>query len=222
MKKKYSIKFRDFDAFIFDMDGLLLDTERICWECFQKACSSYGYNPDFRIYRNCIGRKAEEGNRLLQDGFRNIIPFDKVNKEWGDRYHEFIENEIIPIKDGVMEFLLFLKENNFKLAVATSTELKTAVKKLTRTGLIDFFEIIITGDQVNFSKPDPEIYLKTAKMLAVDPKKCMAFEDSDNGVRSAFSAGITVVQIKDMIEPSDEVIKFNHTILNSFRDITLK
>jgi len=218
--EKGVISIKEYKAFIFDMDGLLLDTEKICWECFRKACSKFDYDPDFDIYKKCIGRKAEEGNKILKQGFDPFIPFDDVHKLWGDLYSNYIDRENIPLKKGVRSVLENLHRRNVKLAVATSTEETTALKKLTRSGLIDFFDLIISGDQVTNSKPDPEIYLTAARKLEIKPENCIAFEDSDNGVKSAHSAKMTVIQIVDMIDPAEEVRNLNHIIVNSFNEIS--
>ncbi len=222
MDDKVTVKIKLHEAFIFDMDGLLLDTERICWECFRKACSEFSYEPDFGIYKKCIGRKPEEGNLILKQGFDPFIPFDAVHLIWNELYRNFVENEAIPLKQGVKAVLNLLQRNGNKLAVATSTERELALKKLNRSGLIDFFEFVASGDQVKNSKPDPEIYLSVAKLLGVKPEKCMAFEDSDSGVKAAHSAGMRVIQIIDMIYPGDEIIKLNHTIIKSFDDISFE
>jgi HAD superfamily hydrolase (TIGR01509 family) len=204
------------------MDGLLLDTERICWECFIDACKPYGYFPDFNIYRDCIGRKVEEGDKILAEGFRDFIPYNSVKPEWNRLYLERIENGCIPLKPGVKNFLEKLSCLNKKKGVATSTEFNTALKKLTKTRIIDYFDVIITGDSVSKSKPDPEIYLKAAEKLGYSPEECIAFEDSDNGVRSAHAAGIKVIQITDMFCPSDDVVSLGHQIAGSFLEIELK
>jgi len=222
MEGKVIIKIKQHEAFIFDMDGLLLDTEKICWECFRKACSEFNYEPDFEIYKKCIGRKPEEGNLILKQGFDPFIPFDTVHSKWNEFYHNFVDHEKIPLKPGIYAVLNFLHRNGAKLAVATSTERHLALIKLTRTGIIDFFDLVVSGDQVKYSKPHPEIYLTAAEQLGVQPENCLAFEDSDSGVRSAYSAGIKVIQIIDLIEPSDEVRKLNHKILNSFDEISFE
>lgn len=222
MQRKISLKIEDYEAFIFDMDGLLLDTERICWECFQKACGKFGLNADFNIYKLCLGRKADEGNKLLAEGFKSCSDFNSINKEWGFLYRDHIDNKIIPLKKGVLQFLDLLKTKNIPLGLATSTERVIAIKKLSKTELSGYFSVIVTGDDVKNSKPDPEIYLKAAALLKVKPEHCIAFEDSDNGVRSSFSAGMKVVQIPDLLEPSVEVRAFGHSIISSFEDIILK
>lgn len=221
MTNKLSINTDDYHGFIFDMDGLLLDTERICWECFQNACRKFGLYPDFSIYKLCLGRKAQEGNKLLAENFKGCSDFSALNEEWAEKYKDHIENNMIPVKKGVRKSLEFLSGKNIPLGVATSTERKTALKKLSKTDLYGYFSIIVTGDDVKNSKPDPEIYILASKMLKIDPENCIAFEDSDNGVISAVNAGIRVIQIPDMIEPSDDIRLFGHSIVNSFNDIEL-
>ena len=213
------IDFSKYDAIIFDMDGLLLATENICWECFRQACSQFNYDPDFNIYKQIIGRSATEGNRILSEGLKDFIPYEEVNPIWNKIYHDTIANDPIPLKKGVREFLEHVSKLDIKLAVATSTGYDLAIKKLKNTDLYKYFEIVVAGDQVQNSKPDPEIYLTAAKKLGVDPKKCLAFEDSDNGTLAAHSAGMTVIQIPDIVEVSDEVKALGHRIIESFEEV---
>ncbi|MDA3837828.1 MAG: HAD family phosphatase [Candidatus Delongbacteria bacterium] len=214
------IDITNYKAIIFDMDGLLLDTENICWECFRKACSQFNYDPDFNIYKRIIGRSAKEGNKILEREFRKYIPYNKVNPIWNKLYHDAIENHPIPLKKGAFEFVDQVSYLNIKKAVATSTSYNLAVKKLKNTGLYRYFDVVVAGDQVKHSKPHPEIYLKAAYKLGVNPKRCLAFEDSDNGTLAAHTAGMTVIQIPDMIEVSDEVRSLGHRIVGSFEEFT--
>ena len=222
MKYEIILKKDIYQAFFFDMDGLLLDTEKLCWQCFKQVCSEYGYEPDFSIYKNCIGRGANEGNVVLREGFSRFIPYDEVNAKWNILYRNKIENEPIDIKDGVSELLKTLVNINAYIAVVTSTDTALAVKKLENSGLKDYFCELTGGDQVEISKPDGMIYIKAAKKAGADPSKCIAFEDSDNGVRSALNAGMAVVQVPDLIEPPDEVVKPGHIIAKSLSEITVK
>lgn len=211
--------FSKYKAIIFDMDGLLLDTEKICWECFRSACKQFNYDPDFNIYKRIIGRSATEGNKILSEALKDFIPYETVNPIWNKLYHDAIENNPIPLKKGVREFLEHVSKLELKLAVATSTGYDLAVKKLKNTDLYKYFEVVVAGDQVTNSKPDPEIYLTVADKLGVDPKDCLAFEDSDNGTLAAHAAGMTVIQIPDMIEVSDEVKALGHRIVGSFEEV---
>ncbi len=211
-----------YQAYIFDMDGLLLDTERICWECFKEVCIIYGHHPDFNIYKNCIGRSVQEGDIILEEGFRGLVPYKEVKIEWNNRYYRRIENGDIPLKNGVADLLRSLRSVKARMAVATSTGPELANRKLSGSDIIDYFEFVLSGETLERSKPHPEIYLRSAAMLGVLPEKCLAFEDSDNGVRSAHAAGIDVIQVADMFEPSTEVVRFGHIITDSLSNIVIK
>ena len=119
------------------------------------------------------------------------------------------------VKDGVVELLEWLKEQGLPIAVATSTAKEVAQKKLELAGLSKYFDNLTTGCEVSHGKPDPEIYLLAASRLNVDPTKCIAFEDSNNGVRSAVAANMVTFQIPDLVEPCEEVRAFGHTIVPS-------
>mgnify|MGYP000072935976 CR=1 FL=1 len=105
------------------------------------------------------------------------------------------------------------------MAVATSTRTDRAKVKLSDSGILDYFDIIIGGDQVSNSKPDPEIYLKAASELSSEPSKCLAFEDSPNGVKSAVAAGLTVIQVPDLVQPDEDLLKMGHIVLGSLADV---
>lgn len=222
MNEKIILKAGDFEAFIFDMDGLLLDTEKICWECFKKACSIYNYEPDFERYKVCLGKKPETGDLHLAESFKGLIPFDKVKPEWSRIYHDAIENGPVPLKPGIINLLSKIRHLGKKTAVATSTDFKLAEKKLQRSNILHYFDTVTAGDMVTNSKPDPEIYLKTAALLGAEPSRCIAFEDSDAGATAAFKAGMKVIQIVDLLEPSAHVIEFGHTIIRSAEQIVLE
>jgi HAD superfamily hydrolase (TIGR01509 family) len=219
---KIVVNINEFEGWIFDMDGLLLDTEKICWECFIEACKPFDYYPDFQIYKICLGKKPQIGDKLLEESFRDIIPFNLVKPEWSRIYRTKIHNGPMPVKPGVIELLDKLKRGGRKTAVATSTDYDLASKKLKISGIFDYFNSVIAGDMVTNSKPDPEIYLKAAAEIGADPARCAAFEDSDAGVTAAFRAGMKVFQIIDLLEPSDEVKAFGHTILKSMKQIVIK
>lgn len=221
-KNSLEIKTENYKAFLFDMDGLLLDTERICWKCFVSACKKFGHDPDFNIYKNCIGRKAEEGDIVLSEGFGSLIPYYEVKNLWNDLYAGVVEAGDIELKDGVYDFLRNVSDKNKRMAVVTSTGMETALKKLSSAKIIDFFEIVMSGDRAENSKPHPEIYLKAAEQLSLMPSECIVFEDSDNGVIAAHSAGMDVIQIPDMFEPSHEVQRLGHRVTDSLANIFLK
>jgi len=151
--------------------------------------------------------------------FGNFFPYSEIKSIWSEKYDNVITNTKIPLKNGAIDILNKIKKSGLPIAIATSTANDKAMLKLKNTGIKDFFRIIITGDQVKESKPHPEIYLMAANSLGVKADKCLAIEDSDNGVISAFSAGMNVIQVPDLVEPSEKVKAFGHKIFDSLYDV---
>lgn len=209
-------------AVIFDMDGLLLDTEIIALNTFQEACQLNNFEPQIEVYLNCIGTNVAKTKEILKAGYGEHFPYDDIRQAWFEKYENAITNHPIPLKIGVQSFLQFVQEADKKLAVATSTPYDIAIGKLKSTGLYSFFEAIIGGDQVKQGKPDPEIYLTAAEMIDERPEHCLVLEDSDNGVRAAHSAGMQVIQIPDLKKPDYEVKDLGHLILPSLKVVQQK
>ena len=210
---------RNFDAVIFDMDGLLLDTERLAFETFQLTCSRFNLGDLSSIYKRCIGVNAKMGKTILKNELEGIANFEDFSLAWGDEYRKVTEDRPIPLKEGVEELLCHIESIEIPMAVATSSSFESAKTMLWNSGIFHYFNCIIGGDQVTRSKPDPEIYLKAASVLLAAPSKCLALEDSTNGVMAAVAAGMTVVQIPDLVHPDEGLLKLGHIILNSLADI---
>ena len=213
-----------YQAAIFDMDGLLLDTERVCQHAFQDACRHLSLPILNEVYLKIIGTNAQSIKHILTTGYGVDLDYDSLRAEWLKRYHGVVEHQAIPVKEGVIELLDWLKEQNIPLAVATSSDRELAHTKLKLAGLDGYFAQISSGCEVTHSKPHPEIFLLAAKRLKVEPQKCLAFEDSSNGVRSAIAAGMQVFQVPDLVEPCAHILSLGHSIQRSLDDvlITLK
>ena len=192
-------------AVLFDMDGVLLDTESVCKICWRRAAEEYNLSNIDEIFLQCVGRSRADTTRLLEkylpsaeaaSAFREktSVLFDVVEKEEGLKKMPF-----------VIECLDSLKSAGFRLAVASSTRAVKVHPQLKEAGIFSYFETITTGDMVTHSKPDPEIYLKAAGSLNLLPSECVAIEDSPNGVRSAFAAGIKCIMVPDLIQPDSEM-----------------
>lgn len=208
-----------FDAVIFDMDGLLLDSERIALAAFVEACEHFDLGEQKDLFMRCVGTNATLGEAVLRQGLHGKADHLEFGRVWDARYAEAISSGPIPLKPGVLEFLDELREAGIPRAVATSTASARAREKLQRAGVLAKFDAIVGGDQVRESKPHPEIYMAAAAALGVKPEKCLALEDSENGVRSALGASMTVVQIPDLVEPSPELCRLGHLILRSVDDV---
>ncbi|MCG9698574.1 HAD family phosphatase [Vibrio natriegens] len=207
----------NYHAAIFDMDGLLLDTERVCMRVFQEACEVQQLPFYTEVYLSIIGRNAAGIEAIFRKAYGNDL--DRLHQEWRTRYNAVVKHQAIPVKEGVVELLEWLKEQSLPIAVATSTAKDVAKIKLELAGLSKYIDNLTTGCEVSNGKPDPEIYLLAANRLNVEPIKCLAFEDSNNGVRAAVAANMSTYQIPDLVEPCDEVRQFGHSIVPSLHDV---
>ncbi|BDR15217.1 phosphatase [Vibrio sp. STUT-A11] len=210
-------KVMNYHAAIFDMDGLLLDTERVCMRVFQEACEVQQLPFYTEVYLSIIGRNAAGIEAIFRKAYGNDL--DRLHQEWRTRYNAVVKHQAIPVKEGVVELLEWLKEQSLPIAVATSTAKDVAKIKLELAGLSKYIDNLTTGCEVSNGKPDPEIYLLAANRLNVEPTKCLAFEDSNNGVRAAVAANMSTYQIPDLVEPCDEVRQFGHSIVPSLHDV---
>jgi len=209
----------NYQAAIFDMDGLLLDTERVCQQAFRDTCEFLSLPFFEEVYLSIIGCNAVGIEKILSAGYGHLISYETLRKEWMSRYNPIVKTQPIPVKEGVIELLTWLKFNKIPMAVATSTHYELATTKLKFAGLYDYFEHLSTGCEVQQGKPHPEIFLLAAKRLNVDPESCLAFEDSNNGVRSAVAAQMQVFQIPDLVAPCTEVLAFDHIVKSSMSEV---
>ena len=210
-----------YKAAVFDMDGLLLDTERIFLDAFKKTCKGVGLEFDMSLFVKLIGTNSTRTKELLINGFGKGFDYDSFREAWIGNVADYISHNPIPLKEGAVNVLERIRAIPLPMAVATSTRYNDAAKSLESTGIINYLEFVVAGDQVTQGKPDPEIYLKVADKLGVMPDECIVFEDSENGVKSAHAAGMDVIQIPDLLEPSDELKALGHRIYNSLGDVCL-
>lgn len=205
----------NYQAAIFDMDGLLLDTERVCQQAFRDACKFLSLPFLEETYLSIIGCNAQGIEAILTKGYGDRIAYEPLRKAWMDRYNPIVTTQAIPVKKGVVALLTWLKENDVPMAVATSTHRELAITKLKLAGLYEYFDSLATGCEVEKGKPHPEIFLLAASRLNIAPELCLAFEDSNNGVRSAVAANMLVFQVPDLVSPCAEVKQFGHRIVDS-------
>lgn len=201
------------------MDGLLLDTERVCKGIFEEACTSLFIPFLEDVYLDIIGRNSQGIEKVIRAGYGSDLDYPVLHEAWRTRYNAVVKHQAIPVKDGVVELLTWLKNNNIPTAVATSTQQDVATIKLKLAGLEQFFDNLTTGCEVKNGKPDPEIYLLAAGRLNIKPEQCLAFEDSNNGVLSAVSANMQTFQIPDLVQPSAQILTLGHTVSASLLDV---
>lgn len=206
-------------ALVFDMDGLLLDTERLARDAFVASCREYGIEARLDVYHRCIGTTGARTREILDQGYAGELKLDAFSKIWTKYYDERVVNAQVPVKDGAVQLLARCVERGVRCALATSTHNRIVRLKLSSTGLGEYFEVMVTGDRVHNGKPHPEPYCTAVRELGLAPADCWALEDSENGVRSAHAAGLRVFQIPDLVEPPQALLDLGHTVFSSLRDV---
>jgi beta-phosphoglucomutase-like phosphatase (HAD superfamily) len=208
-----------FDAVIFDMDGLLLDSEKVALDIFQEVCTHFKLPDLTNAYYKCIGTNAKLTETILRSALAGLMEYEKFISEFDKRHTQFIDEQSFPLKKGVTILLNHFTDLNIPMAIATSTATEMAKHHLVKTGILSYFTAVIGGDQVKNSKPDPEIYIKAAESLKVNPENCLVLEDSENGVKAGLAAKMTVVQVPDLIKPDEEFMKMGQIVLDSLADV---
>lgn len=196
---------------IFDMDGLLLDTEKLSQASYRVAREWAGLPPDDALFFSVVGLNARAGHERLVAALAPLTDFDCFRAVWREAFEKSLSREV-PVKRHVRNVLKLLSSRGVPMAVATSTNSESAHDLLSRAGLRKHFPILVGGDQVENGKPAPDIYLKAAASLGLAPARCAGFEDSVNGVRAAVAAGLVTVQVPDLIHPTPELLILGHQI----------
>jgi HAD superfamily hydrolase (TIGR01509 family) len=202
-------------AIIFDMDGLMLDTERIALRVLAEAAQSLGYPWREEIGLAMVGLNARDSDVVLQKYLGPEYSADHLRELFTARYEVVIASEIIPLKAGLLGLLDWVESQTLVKAVATSTHKSRAIFKLGRAGIASRFDVVVGGDEVSRGKPAPDIFLATAAALAVSPENCLVLEDSAPGVCAALAAGMQVIMIPDMLAPTAEVMALGHSVCAS-------
>lgn len=187
---------------IFDVDGLMIDTESVWKNAFDKAGDKYGIpNLGDTLFPSLIGKRLEDEQVLLDRLLPSDIQ-DKLLNEWRQIVLSSLEKEV-PVKPGLYGMLDFLEQHHIKMAVATTTRRELTEERLKRVGVYDRFDYVLCGDEVTNRKPDPEIYLSVLKKMDTDARNALVLEDSVVGVDAAYRAGIDCIQVPDIIAPTD-------------------
>lgn len=192
-------------AVIFDMDGVLFDTEKLCMDSWVAIAGERGI-PDMEIFfPRCIGRNLTDTRALFREFYGESYDYEVFRKQASAWFHRYIEQNGAPVKKGVKELLAYLRQGGYLIGLASSTSRPAVEDLLDRTGIREYFMNLTTGDMVEHSKPRPDIYLMACNSLKVDPTQTVAIEDSPNGIRAAHAAGMIPVMVPDLIPPDQEM-----------------
>ncbi len=199
-------------AVIFDMDGVLFDTERLCMNSWNHVAQKYGVQGMEAVFEQCIGLNGNDTKTLVLQQLGQDFPYDEFRAQASEWFWDYIHKKGIPMKAGVKKILCYLKQSGYKIGLASSTRYESIIKHLKQAEIIDYFSVIVAGDMIEHSKPKPDIYLLACKKLDVKPEEAYAIEDSPNGIRSAAAAGMKPIMVPDLVKPNAEMEQLSFLI----------
>ncbi len=196
---------KDFDAVVFDMDGVIFDSERAMMGCWMELADKYGIQNLEKPYRACTGTTKERTREIILEAYGEDFPVDAFTREASKLFREKYYDGRLPMKSGVVELLEFLQMQGKRIALASSTREIYVRSELRDAGLLAYFDEIIAGDMVKKSKPEPDIFLVACAKLGVLPGRAFAIEDSYNGIRAASRGGLRPIMVPDLLPANEEM-----------------
>ena len=202
-------------AVIFDMDGVIFDSERACYNSFKEVCEDEGYPFIEQVYLDCIGVNLKRCQEIFEEAYGAEFDFAQ--------YYALVRRKMrelrFDIKLGVHEIFAYIKEKQIPTALASSTREESVRRMLNDAGLLAYFDAIVCGDMVSHSKPHPEIFLTAAEKLGFPAEKCYVIEDSFNGIRCAHNAGMHPIMVPDILQPDEEIKGLAEVVLPSLTEV---
>lgn len=207
---------------IFDMDGVLIDSERQSNEGWLWAAEQLGVDMPMWLIDSFKGAPAELCCKFFDDYYKGAIDYWEAKELRTQHVYKIRETEGIPVKKGVKEVFEYIRNNGLKCAVATSTRRESAEKTLHKIGVCDYLDTVVYGDEVEHGKPEPDIFLRAAKAIGISPSEAVVVEDSINGIKAGYAADMRVVHIPDTIAIDDDIRKLTYMVcadLNGLIDV---
>lgn len=206
-------------AVIFDMDGVLFDTEVLCMKSWMAVAEQNGLPGMEEVFPRCIGLNSNDSRRIVLEAYGEDFDYPRFREQAAAWQRDYLEKNDLPIKPGMREILDWLKGSGYAVGLASSTRSSSVFSHLDQAGIRDCFSVVVTGDMVEHSKPRPDIYLLACRELGVEPGEAYAIEDSPNGIRSAHAAGMRAVMVPDMIPPDEEMRRLSTVILKDLGEV---
>ena len=206
-------------AVIFDVDGTLLDTERIYMQAWKAAAAELGYVMPDAVLQKTRAVNTKDAARIFEEEIGNGFSYVKARPIRVRIAEEIITRESPILKPGVPELLTYLENRGIRMAVASSTNTQTTKEHLAASGIENRFEVIVGGDQIVNGKPHPDIFLKAAALLGVVPESCIVVEDSPAGIRAGSAAGMHTVLVPDQAAITPEIMDLSDAMLKSLLEM---
>ena len=208
-----------YQAVVFDMDGVIFDTERLVIEFWKEVAKKHNIPNIEHTCIQCLGTNRVRTREIFLENYGADFPFDPYRAEVTELFNTHYKGVPLPTKPGIRELLSYLQEQDIKVGLASSTAQHLVRDEIGTAGLLPYFQTLVCGDMVEHSKPAPDIFLKACEILNADPTKSMAIEDSFNGIRSAHCAGMTPIMVPDQVQPTDEIRTLAFHVMPSLLDV---
>lgn len=202
-------------AVIFDMDGLMIDSERMTYQGYIKVMGKMGLTISEDFYKTLLGKQVAFAHEQFRILYGEEFPVEQVIVDVHEYLADVFENEGVPVKKGLVELLTYLKESNYKICVATSSHRDRMEHILGLAGVLDYFDQSVCGPEVKNGKPNPDVFLKACEKLDIDVSEAIVLEDSEAGIQASYTAHIPVFCIPDMKYPEPEFEQMTTGILES-------
>ncbi len=209
---------REIRAVVFDMDGLLVDTEVLSLDAMTGAAAAMGYELPLDVFHRMVGLNFAQSGAILTEHYGADFSVESFQAESTQRYRALGEAGVA-LKTGVVELLDALDQAGLPRAVATSSPHHDVERNLGRHALRDRFQAIVARGDYARGKPHPDPFLKAAELLEVEPSHCLALEDSHNGIRAAHAAGMMAVMVPDLLAPNEEIRGLCVRIVESLHEV---
>ena len=206
-------------AVIFDMDGLMIDTENVTYQCYRKVLQAMNLDMTKAFYTTLLGRTMQATEQAMYDEYGQDFPIHETADQVHQMMDEQFAREGVPLKDGLIELLTYLKEHHYKTMIATSSRRERVNALLKENGILDYFDDVICGDEVKHGKPAHDVFLNACQKLGVEPAEALVLEDSEAGIQAAHNAKISVICIPDMKIPEEQYANKTTCILDSLHQV---
>ena len=204
---------------IFDMDGVILDTERMYLNAWRQVAEENGLGDMDALIGRCIGLNERKTRELVTRHLGPDRNYDLLREQVREAFDRQAGKSGIPVKKGVYDIFPYLASRKILMGLASSTRRERVVSQLTDAGLIGYFSAVVTGDMVRSSKPEPEIFLLCAERMGVSPADTYVIEDSFNGITAAHRAGMMPIMVPDLKQPDDAIRAMTVTVERDLNDV---
>ena len=206
-------------AVIFDLDGLLIDSEIVSYKIYKEILNQFGHSFSIEEYAQNFSGKTEVKNVTNLIDTYNLPWTVEVGLDNVLKVEDKFINEGIDLKTGVKKLLTYLKDNNLKIAIASSSTRDRALTILRQHNIVEYFDEFVFGNEIEKGKPNPDIFLKACDKISENPEECLVLEDSESGIQAAYSANIPVICIPDMKVPNQRYLNMTKAVLSSLEEV---